>query len=300
MTWGCALMCIFAWPADPTMSPIRLCAIMKRTLSNIVTRGLSLVKPVPSADRHDAEVDSRFESNTEANMFRGVFDTWEATVASAPCSKPLGYDNPECAELYLRHLSVEDWDYPALFWIAESVEKGLRQFADIGGSVGIKYYAFGKFVKFPPDLRWRVIDVPAVVARGREFALQRGAGAALEFSTSIEDIDGVDVVFASGSLQYLPRTLPDLLRSSHRRPRRIVINTTPFHDDAEFFTLNSVGAAFCPYRVQRTESFVSELSRLGYRLRDQWRNIGKPMHIPFHPDESLRSYTGFCFDAVEN
>ncbi|MEP6502142.1 MAG: TIGR04325 family methyltransferase [Betaproteobacteria bacterium] len=235
-----------------------------------------------------------------SNMFRGIFDTWDAAAASAPPSKPLGYDNPDSAALYLRHLSVDDWDYPALFWIAEAVQKGLRHFADIGGSVGIKYYAFGKFIKFPADLRWRVIDVPTVVERGREFALQRSAGAALEFSAAVEDISGVDVVFASGSLQYLPQTLPDILSRSERRPRRIVVNTTPFHDHAEFFTLNSVGTAFCPYRVQKTESFVSELALLGYRLRDQWRNIDKPMHIPFHPDKSLRFYTGFCFDAIEN
>ena len=273
---------------------------MKRTtLSSLVSR-LSPAKPTSSAIDHDAEVDSRFESNTDANMFRGVFDTREAAAASAPPSRPLGYDNPDSAALYLRHLSVEDWDYPALFWISESVGKGLRHFADIGGSVGIKYYAFGKFVKFSPDLRWRVIDVPAVVARGRKFAIERGAPAALEFSDAIDDIDGVDVVFASGSLQYLPETLPEVLRRVERRPRRIVINTTPFHEQAEFFTLNSVGTAFCPYRVQKTEAFVADLSTLGYRLRDQWRNIGKPMHIPFHPEKSLHSYTGFCFDAVEN
>lgn len=272
---------------------------MKTSLSSLVSR-LSASKPEPSAFDHDAEVDSRFESNTEANMFRGVFDTWEAAAASAPHSRPLGYDNPDSAALYLRHLSVDDWDYPALFWIAESVNRGLRRFADIGGNVGIKYYAFGKFVRFPAGLVWRVIDVPAVVARGRELALQRGAPASLQFSEAIDDIDGVDVVFASGSLQYLPETLPHILRRTDRRPRRIVINTTPFHEQHEFFTLNSVGTAFCPYRVQRTESFVADLSTFGYRLRDQWRNIGKPMHIPFHPERSLDLYVGFCFDAVEN
>ena len=273
---------------------------MKRTtLSSIVSR-LSLAKSAAPELDVDTEIDSRFETNTEANMFRGVFDTWEAAAASAPPSRPLGYDNPDSAALYLRHLSVEDWDYPALFWISDSVGKGLLNFADVGGSVGIKYYAFGKFVRFPAGSSWRVIDVPAVVARGREFAVQRGAPASLQFSEEIDDVAGVDVVFASGSLQYLPETLPDILRRAERRPRRIVINTTPFHERFDFFTLNSVGTAFCPYRVQKAESFVAELSALGYRLRDEWRNIGKPMHIPFFPEHSLRSYVGFCFDAVEN
>jgi hypothetical protein len=85
--------------------------IMKTSLSSLVSR-LSTSKPEPSAFDHDAEVDSRFESNTAANMFRGVFDTWEAAAASAPHNRPLGYDNPDSAALYLRHLSVDDWDYP--------------------------------------------------------------------------------------------------------------------------------------------------------------------------------------------
>ena len=245
------------------------------TLSNIVSR-LPFAKLRLAEPAQDSEGDLRFEKNTDANLFRGVFETWEAAAASAPPSRPLGYDNPSSAALYLRNLTVVDWDYPALFWISDALGKGMRQFADIGGSVGIKYYAFGKFVKFPSDLRWRVIDVPAVVERGREFAMQRGAPPALEFSESLADIEGMDVVFASGSLQYLPKTLPDLLRGTERRPRRIVINTTPFHDQFDFFTLNSVGTAFCPYRVQKTESFVADLSSLGYRLRDQWRNLDKP------------------------
>ena len=284
----------------PARTGSPLPAIMKRTtFSNIVTRGLSLVKPAAGAPDRDTEAEARFETDTDANLYRGVFATWEEAAASAPPSRPLGYDNPESAELYLRLLSVGDWDYPAMFWINDAVAGGARRFADIGGSVGIKFFAFRKFVKFPPDLCWRVVDVPAVVARGREFAAQRGVAGTLEFTERIDDIDDVDVLFASGALQYLPETLPDVLRRHARRPRRVVINTAAFHDSPDFFTLNSVGTAFCPYRVQNTEAFVAAMAGLGYRLRDQWRNLDKPMHIPFHPERSLKSYTGFCFDAAE-
>jgi putative methyltransferase (TIGR04325 family) len=279
---------------------VQLPALMKHTtLSRLVSRGLSLVRPATDPVDREAQAQARFETDTDANLYRGVFDTWAEAAASAPPTRPLGYDNPESAELYLRLLSVGDWDYPALFWIADAVANGARRFADIGGSVGIKYFAFRKFVKFPPELRWRVIDVPAVVARGREFAAQRGAAGRLEFTDDVDNIDDVDVLFASGSLQYLPETLPDVLRRHAHRPTRIVINTAAFHDGPDFFTLNSVGTAFCPYRVQNTESFVAALSSLGYRLRDQWRNLDKPMHIPFHPERSLKSYTGFCFDSAQ-
>ncbi len=119
---------------------------LKRTTpSSLVSRLQPATQASPESG-HDAEVDARFESNTDANMFRGVFDSREAAAVSAPP------------------------------------------------------------------------DVPAVVARGREFAIQRGAPATLEFSEAIDDIDGVDVVFASGSRQYLPETLPDVLRRNGRRP----------------------------------------------------------------------------------
>jgi hypothetical protein len=50
--------------------------------------------------------------------------------------------------------------------------------------------------------------------------------------------------------------------------------------------------------VQHAETFVHGVSEHGYRLRDEWRNVGKRMAIPFHPEESLEEYAGFCFDAV--
>ena len=233
-------------------------------------------------------------------MFRGVFDTWDAAAASAPPTRPLGYDNPDSAALYLRHLSVEDWDYPALFWIADSVAKGLRHFADIGGSVGIKYYAFGKFVKFPGELRWRVIDVPAVVARGREFALQRGAPPPGDWSHRRHRRRGRRLRLGLAAI-HCPRRCPkSCFRScaacaaSSSTPRRFSTSTPS----------SSRSTASAPRSAPNTAVHGSDRLRrtreLGYRMRDTWRNIGKPMHIPFHPDESLREYTGFCFDAVEN
>ena len=37
-----------------------------------------------------------------------------------------------------------------------------------------------------------------------------------------------------------------------------------------------------------------------FMIRDIGLRVGKPMHVPFYPEESLRSYTGFGFDGVEN
>ncbi len=241
--------------------------------------------------------DRTFAANTGSNLFRGVFDSAQAALASAPPTRPRSYDNLESAELYLRRLQVDDHDYPAMFWLQQSLAQGMRSIADIGGSVGIKYFAFSEFITFPDDMRWLVIDMPAVAARGREFAAARGGPAALDFSSELLDIDGVDVLYASGALQYLPGTLADMLAGCRKKPRRIVVNTTPIHETRSFFTLNSIGTAYCAYRVQARAAFVDGVVAEGYALRQQWRNIGKPLRMPFERGYSLTDYAGFCFDA---
>jgi len=152
---------------------------------------------------------------------------------------------------------------------------------------------------YPANLLWRVIDMPAVAQRGRDFAAARGAAGALQFSSEIGDVDGMQVLYASGALQYLPQTLAEILAGLARKPRRIIVNTTPIHATKSFFTLNSIGTAFCAYRVQSHREFVGAVTAQGYELRHEWRNIGKPLRLPFEPGYGLEDYTGFCFDAVD-
>ena len=108
--------------------------------------------------------------------------------------------------------------------------------------------------------------------------------------------EGLDLLFASGALQYLPKTLGKLLGTYQRLPSRIVINTTAIHAEHEFFTVNSLGTGFCPYRVQTQAGLIRGLTAHGYRLRETWVNPGKHMLIPFHPSHSLQNYSGFCLD----
>ncbi len=240
--------------------------------------------------------DRLFESAEGVHLFRGVFPSFEAAAASAPATRPVGYDNEDSSSLYLKRLNLDPYDHPAMFWLAASIHEGMRSIVDIGGSVGIKYFAFRNFIDYPADLQWRVVEVSAAVQLGREFTASKNAPH-LDFSDDMASLDGRDVLFASGSLQYLPQALPDLLMGLKVKPRRIVVNTTPIHPTLSFFTLNSIGSAFCPYRVQSLESFVEGVRRCGYKLRDQWQNTGKSMNLPFNPECSVPHYSGFCFDA---
>ncbi|HTF90347.1 MAG TPA: TIGR04325 family methyltransferase [Planctomycetota bacterium] len=238
----------------------------------------------------------RFEAGRSGHSFRGVFDSFEAAQASAPASLPLGYDNQESAEMYTRRLEIDDHDYPALFWLEKSLQEGMRTIVDLGGSVGIKYYAFRPFLTQPERVTWRVIDVPAAVERGRQLARSMQTGEQLEFSASLASAERADVLYASGSLQYLPQTLAEILGGLVHRPRRLVVNTTPIHAERSFFTLNSIGTAFCPYRIQARSAFVEGVESRGYRLRAQWKNVNKHMDLPFESGLTLEHYSGFCFD----
>ncbi len=243
-------------------------------------------------------VDRRFEGDRGAHLFRGVFDSFAAAQASAPSTAPAGYDNEGSAALYLRRLKIDDYDYPSLYWIHRSLDDGLARIVDVGGSVGIKYFAFQAFIDYPDELQWQVIDVPAVVERGRRFAAEQKAGSALSFSDRLDDAAGCDVFFASGALQYLDRSLPEVLAAmaEEQRPRRLVINTTPIHESLQYFTLNSIGTAYCAYRIEARPAFIAGIEAAGYRLRDAWRNVGKGMRIPFEPAHDVADYSGFCFD----
>ncbi|MBL8289988.1 MAG: methyltransferase, TIGR04325 family [Rubrivivax sp.] len=239
-----------------------------------------------------------FLANRHRNLFFGLHDTWEAAAAAAAALGPAGYDNEASSRLYESRVRMDPHDYPSLHWLYRSLDEGLSGVFDVGGATGIKFLAFRDALKRFADLRWRVQDVPAMVEHGRRLAEQRGDHDRLEFTTSFGDADGFDILFASGVLQYLPATLAELLGGWRRLPRRIIINTAAVHPQHDFFTVNSIGTAFCPYRVQTQAALVRGLSKLGYRVRETWINPDKPLHIPFHPGHSLQHYSGFCLDLA--
>jgi putative methyltransferase (TIGR04325 family) len=260
--------------------------------------------PFVNASRRRA-FDRLFESFTPdmplprgQNLFRGVYPTREAAMQALPANRPEGYDNTASGELYLGLLRLVPQDYPALYWVRDGVDAGRRWLVDLGGSVGIKYYAFRHAMTLPDDLRWTVVDMPAVIARGRTFGAERSAGPQLEFEADLARTQGCDLLFASGSVQYLPQTLGATLAGWATRPHRIVVNTTPLHPTRTFYTVNALGTAYCPYRIQSHAEFVREFTTLGYRVRDHWACVGRSVHIPFHQDHDVDSYSGFCFDPA--
>jgi putative methyltransferase (TIGR04325 family) len=239
----------------------------------------------------------RFARNRDQNLFYGVFDTADAAARSAPATRPLGYDNEASTTLYDFHLvRVFAYDYPVLYWFRRSFDESLGQVLDIGGHIGIKYYAFRRYLDYPAGLTWQVCDVPSVAERGREVAASRDAQKRLSFVSTPSSARASDLLLLSGSLQYLPVGIGELLESLAGAPRRIIVNITPIHPERTFFTLNSIGTAFCPYRVVSEPDALAQFAAHGYRPVDRWDCPGKPMMIPGQPAYSLEQYTGFCLD----
>jgi putative methyltransferase (TIGR04325 family) len=238
-----------------------------------------------------------FRSNTRRNMFRGVYGSFAEAQASAPDNRQTGYDNPESAALYFGHMQADPYDYPVMLWLERSFATNLRTVFDVGGHIGIKYYAFKEHLKFPSDLAWRVCDVPAVVQRGQIAARKRDPSGQLQFTSDYAAVDGYDILFASGVVQYLPMTVKEWLEPIARKPKRIIFNTSAIHQTHSYFTLNSIGSAYCPYRVTAEANFIAQMTGLNYQLLDQWKTPGKgALHLPLNEEYSIQDYSGFVFD----
>jgi putative methyltransferase (TIGR04325 family) len=239
----------------------------------------------------------RFDAGFDAGGFggtcRGIYESYDQAAAAAPHTLPLGYDHERAADLYRDRLErVFPSDYPMMFWLQRAFAAGARQVFDLGGHVGVSYYAYQRYLDFPADCTWTVCDVPAVLQAAAGMARQRDAHGRLRFTECFEQARDADVLFTSGCAQYLPETLAQRLASLDRLPPTILINLLPLHDHDDFWTVQSIGAAFCPYHIQQFEHFFIELAALGYTVQDRWENLEKRCQVAFDPAHSLDRYWG--------
>lgn len=227
------------------------------------------------------------------NAFRGVFRDFDAAAASVPAGEHIGYDNPGAASFYRELLDrPRHDDYPAIFWLHRALQTD-RSVLEIGGHVGVAYYAFEDFL-FPPEPpAWTILDTKAVAEAGRQLASERGRRN-LRFVTDFSEVTGpVSILFASGSLQYVPGPLlPERVRAMPALPRHILINKTPVTDADGFVTLQDIGVSFCPYRIHSRGELIDPLLAMGYKLIDSWQKERR-LVIQGHPERALEHYSGF-------
>lgn len=231
------------------------------------------------------------------NSYYGVYASHAEALAKAPRALPTGYDLPSAGSFYRDRLdSIVMGDYPVVFWLSQLFMSGQRTLFDLGGHIGISYYGFQSYLNYPADLQWRVCDLPEVVSAGRAWARQYDTARRLRFTESRGDAEGCAILLASGVLQYLDFTLPEMLRSLRQPPRHVLINVTPLHPSRSFFTLQQIGSfSSCPYRVMALPEFLADMEALGYRAIDRWESFERYMRIPFESAHSIDRYYGFHF-----
>ncbi len=105
-------------------------------------------------------------------------------------------------------------------------------------------------------------------------------------------------ILVNGTLRFLPVAAPALIASLKGRPKHLIINRIPLHTAETYFTLQSIGSAVCPYRIEAEKSFIDALAHIGYRVIDRWRVPDLKCEIPFFPRYSVDGYSGFCFERT--
>lgn len=239
----------------------------------------------------------QFFSEAGFGSYFGLFGDFAQARAWLPASAE--FDNAALAAEYVeqRTKKVFAYDYPVMWWLERALRQGALSVLDIGGSVGVHFYAYRRYVEWPPGLSWQVVEVPAIAAIGREMAGQAGAQA-LHFADDLaQALGGKDVWIAAGSLQYLEDARPGvLLRRCAERPRHMLLNKLPLYDGEDYVTAQNIGAGcYAPLHVCNRSRFVEEIEALGYTLRDEWQVPERSMYLPGFPERSFPAFTGLYF-----
>jgi putative methyltransferase (TIGR04325 family) len=246
----------------------------------------------------DAYLTYQFPREGGYSYFRGVFESFEQAIASAPKSKSIGYNNAALAEEYCNSKTqletIQDYDYPMLFWLQSIFNEKKSDnisILDFGGNVGIHFYAYQKYIYYPENLKWLVLDVPEIVKSGKNLS-QANPSSKLDFTESIEHISGKNVFMASGSIQYSIEDLSVLLKPLLKKPKHLLLNRIPLGETEQFVTLQNGGKVFYAQYVFNRFNFIKSLQEIGYDLIDLWEDKLDRCIIPFYPQKSIQFYHG--------
>lgn len=213
-------------------------------------------------------------------LYWGSFATREDALRFLRPSRTVTYDNDEIAALSVDVFSrIHLFDWPLLFHLSQlHADKRLTSIVDLGGHVGVKYYAFKAVLRFLDEVAWQVVDVPAICREGER--LRPADAAALSFHGALEETAPCDVLICSGVLQYLDFTLEEAIKRLPARPATILLNKVAVSDGEAFYTLESFGSGRMPYHVTTVEWLDTVRERLGYRLAARWDIPERAVEIP--------------------
>lgn len=221
----------------------------------------------------------RFQRSSDGwPRFYGLYPSREEALAAAPSTRLVGYDHEPVVEVSLHRMS-QIWtsDYPVVYWLLRTLAQGQR-LVDLGGHVGTKYRAWSPYLHLPDHFRWVVCDVPTMRDAGRRL---NAGNPHLHFTSRREEIDGSDILLASGVLQYMEGDLEEILASCNEPPRHLLLNKVPTHSGSDIYTLENLLSSSVPYRIFQKDRLLEALAALRYEKLDEWIVPESSVQVPF-------------------
>ncbi len=231
-------------------------------------------------------------------LHTGIYATYTQALADIPESRLAGWNHDESATLWVDRIDpVILSTYPVLFWLSRLYGDN-SALVDVGGSIGLTYYAYRKYAPIPAGSTWTVVEMPKMCEQGSRIA-ERERAAGLRFTTDPARAGRADLLLSAGALQFMERSLPGLLENLPARPRHILLNKLPITSQPDCWTLHNYGPAVTPQRLFNDRSFLAYFEGHGYRLRDRWEVEDLDCLVPFHPDRFIRRFSGFLFESAD-
>ncbi len=233
------------------------------------------------------------EFSKRSPFCKGIYKSFADAAIDAPADKLSGYDHRVISEDYRTRLDeLNPDDYPVLFWFTQLLRKA-RVVFELGGSVGIGYYAYRRFVSFPENLQWIICELPEAVRFGQEIAFERNE-TRLVFTDQRQVASYVDIYATFGASQYIEEPFDRIIAALQPRPAHLLINRVPLTAGDAFITLQNNGLWFSPYKVDNRAEFVKSIEALDYELVDKWE-MTRPNNFLVHFGEDAPKYHSMYF-----
>lgn len=137
-----------------------------------------------------------------------------------PRSAIEGYESEELVDIIFRktivHEGNETWPLVA----------DLRTVLDFGGGAGVHYKTAQRQT---PDIRWAVVETPAMVRRAKELTTD-----SLRFFEQVGEaadwLGNIDLVYSNGAIQYVPDPVETIRLLCAIAPRKLVWRRVPISD----------------------------------------------------------------------
>jgi len=262
-------------------------------MNNVIQTPRDILKTFVKTTPVIADIYLYLRFSHSANVYKGVYNTFQEARNAISPEFHADYNLLDAHQKPRTNLEIlRPINYPMLAPLTEILAEA-SLVLDLGGGVGVDYYAFRQQLRFLDSLKWLVYEVPAAVEVGQELAAKNQCSN-LSFTTDFQQANRADLLLTNGALQYLEPSLPDLLAQLNQPPNHLLINYVPCYEGETFFTVQNLGFSRCPYKIQSRNELIHRLEDLGYQLVKSWTDP-RTCLIPFHPNCFVDNYHGFYF-----